>query len=207
MFTYLQEKNATANILSRTDGAISNTIRDNAINFSRQNEIANAYPFSWLRKSATVAVSGGVGDLPEDFNIAHSPLYVRDSNEQELQRVGQQSYGYVTYGYFIDWNSTSSRWQLNCQEDGNYTVVYYHVPATLSNDATVDVIPDLKVIAYFAAATYWLSSERDETNADRFSLKAEKRLKDLINIDKRSNPIRLTRSTAYAYNMGWNSGE
>ena len=205
MYTYLQEKNATANVLGRTDGATANTIRDNAINDVRQNEIANAYPFSWLRKTTSITIISGIGDLPEDFNIAHTPKIVKDHSSQQIfSQVNVEAFDRASYGYFIDWNTSTNRWQLNCTQDGIFDIVYYCVPPTLTTDSTVDIIPDLKLIAYFAASTYWLSSERDETNSDRFAAKAEKRLKTLINIDKRSNPTRLTRSMTNTADMGWN---
>jgi len=56
-----------------------------------------------------------------------------------------------------------------------------------------------------ADARYWLSSERDETNHDRFKTLGNQKLLQLIQNDKKSNPRRVTRSTAYGANLGWNT--
>lgn len=213
MPTFLQEKNATANILSRTDGGTANTIRDNAINSVRQNEIANAYPFSFMRTSTSVTTSSGVIDLPANYNITHAPYDVRVVNSGQgddyiykvVNRELYDSFGSLDRVCFIDWNSSTSRWRLNATKDETIRVIYNATPAELTADADVDNIPDLDCIAFLAAARFWLSSERDETNHDRFKQLGLKRLQQMIIMDKRSNPPRLTRSSAYRSNMGWNT--
>ena len=120
MHTYLQVKNATSNILGRTDGATANTIRDNFINDVRTEEIANAYPFSWLEKSTDISTdTDGKGDLPEDYNITHKAKDVRvetdgSGNDDILSLVNREawdSYGNGDNVYFIDRNTTTDRWQ------------------------------------------------------------------------------------------------
>jgi len=208
--TFLQEKNGVSGILGRTDGATPNVIRDNAINDVRQNEIANAYPFSWLRKKTTVITGAtGLADLPADFNINHKIYDIRIANSgnddifSEIDSIGFDSL--TSNVYFIDYNTTTKVWQINTHNNSiTITIVYYHIPATLTADADVDIIPDQDVIAMLAGARYWLSSERDETNHDRFKALGERKLQLLINKDKKAQPLRRTRSTMFGVDMGFN---
>lgn len=214
MHTYLDLKNAVSNILGRTDGATANTIRDNFINDVRREEIANRYPFSWLEKTTNLSTdSDGASDLPEDFNISHRPRDVRvvvsgSGNDDILRQVTRQewdAYGTGDHVYYIDRNTTTDRWRINTKEESDTVrVIYYHIPATLTADTDIDIIPSKDVIANLAGARYWLSSERDETNHDRFLSLGKKKLDELIVIDKRSRPTRLHRGSIYTYDLGFN---
>jgi hypothetical protein len=214
MPTYLDEKNATSNVLGRTDGGTSNLLRDNAINNVRQNEIANAYPFSWLRKTVTLTTdTDGQIDLPSDYNISHRPYDIRIVNSStgddnvftQIDPLVYDSLLAQNYVYFIDRNTSTNLWQLNTHNPSTaLKVIYYHTPVTLSADADIDIIPDLDVIAHLAAARYWLSSERDETNYERFKNLGEQKLQYMVKLDKRSNPLRPTRSSLHRVNLGFN---
>lgn len=212
-FTYLQEKDATANVLGNTDGGTPDTLRDNAINDVRQNEIANAYPFTWSEATTTVTTVLGVADLPANYNINHSAKDIRfltgvrggDYIYSEVPKENYNNYGSGDFVYFIDWNSSTSRWRLNAPDNRALRVIYYAVPALLTLDADIDYIPDKDCIAFLAAARFYLASDGDETNRDRFTLAGQKRLNQMIANDKKSRPLRATRSTAYRANMGWNS--
>ncbi len=214
MHTFLNLKDAVSNVLGRTDGTTANTIRDNAINFVRQNEIANAYPFSWLEKPVDVTVSAGSGDLPSDFNINHKLKDVRvvnsgNSNDdvfEEIDITESDKYGNGDHKYWITWHSVSNRWEINVPYDCTLRIIYYQIPATLSSDATYDIVPDLDTVTFLSAARYWLSSERDEQNHDRFKMLGQKALDDLIIRDKRRS-IRSSRSSMWSSNMGFNVGD
>lgn len=215
MPTFLQEKNAVANILGKTDGTTPVVIRDNAINDVRQNEIANYYPFSWLRGSNTVTTdASGQADLPTDFNPTHKPKDVRiestgQGGDNVFTQCNIEEFDLLNadqFRYFIDYNSDTNLWRINTHNPSeSIRIVYYKIPSTLVNDTDIDMIPDLKVIAYLAASTYWLSSERDETNSDRFRALGEARLQNLVIRDKRSQPQRLTRLNPY--DLGYNRAD
>ena len=213
--TYLQEKDATANVLGNTDGGTPDTVRDNAINSVRQNEIANAHPFSWTQKiNSSITTVSGVADLPSDWNINHQPKDIRivtgvrggDHLYTQVPMELFNNYGSGDYVYFIDWNSSTNRWRINTKEDATLQATYYAIPPALTDDDDIDQIPDLDCIAFLAAARFFLASDGDETNHDRFTVLGQKRLDLMIQNDKRSRPQRLTRSAAFAHNMGWNSG-
>lgn len=209
MLTFLQEKNQVAAVLGKIDGSTANTIRDNAINEVRQFDIANAYPFSWLEKSLSVTTAAtGKVDLPADFNITHKIKFIIDGDETYYSQINKEvyhDYGAGDHVYFIDYNTSTDRWQINCTEVSTaLTGVYYYVPATLSSDATIDPIPDLTVIKYLAASRYWLT-ERNYGNYDRFNDLGNQRLQSLINKDKKANPTRLTRISSA--DLGYNRSD
>jgi hypothetical protein len=214
--TYLNEKNAVANVLGKTDGATANTIRDNAINEVRQFDIANAYPFSWLERTTTLTTSAtGTVDLPANFNVTHKPKDVREvltntNDDNVFKMVNKEIFDNYDAGdevYYIDWNTSTEKWQIHTTEfSTGITIVYYCIPTTLTADADIDPIPDLTVIKYLAAARFWLT-ERNYGNYDRFNDMGMQRLQLLINKDKKANPQRLSRSTAYGVSQGWNESD
>lgn len=210
MHTYLNLKDSVSNVLGRTDGSTANTIRDNAINFVRQNEIANAYPFSWLETIIDVTTSGGTGDLPTDFNINHRPKDVRivaSNTEYDYVDITESyNYGAGDHVYWITWHAVNNRWEINTPDNVTVRVIYYKVPATLSTDGTYDIVPDLDTVTYLAAARFWLSSERDEENHDRFKMLGQKSLDNLIINDKKRK-LRRTRSSMWGSDMGFNVGD
>jgi hypothetical protein len=206
--TYLNEKNSVDNVLGKTAGATSNTIRDNAINEVRQFDIANAYPFSWLERTTTLTTSAtGTVDLPANFNVTHKIKDIRTTGEDDNYTLVNKEM-YAKYGagdevYYIDWNTSTEVWQIHCTEfSTGITVIYYCIPTLLTADADIDPIPDLTVIKYLAAARYWLT-ERNYGNYDRFNDMGLQRLQILINKDKKANPQRLTRISSA--DQGWNS--
>ena len=210
--TFLEEKNAVANVSGKTDGTTPNVVRDNAINNVRRSEIANAYPFSWLESAPTIVAidANGQADLPADYNIIHKPKDVRvvgvHTLNQKNKELFEDSSFTNNYDYFLDWNSSTSLWRINTDQVSlNIQIIYYKIPATLTTDNEVDIIPDLDVITYLGAARFWLSTERDETNYDRFKSLGTARIKELINIDKKANPQRVRRSSMYGSNMGFNT--
>lgn len=216
--TYLQLKNRVANRSGRTDGGTANTIRDNAINDVIRDTIANYYPFSWLKRDTTIALdSSGDGDLPADFNPSHrlQPGMVRvagagvgdDNYFTEIAQERFDSYDSTnSYAYYIDYNTSTDRYRLRTSEPSvTATVTYFHIPAALSADADVCIVPDPEVPTLLASARVWLAKERDETNHDRDLSLGLKKLDQLIIVDKRSKPQRLHRSSLYTRDLGFNS--
>lgn len=205
--TYLNEKTAVDAVLGKTSGATANTIRDNAINEVRQFDIANAYPFSWLERTTTLTTSAtGTVDLPADFNITHKLRDLRTTGATtNYDLLNKELFALNGAGdeiFYIDWNTSTEKWQIHTTEfSTGITIVYYCIPTTLTADADIDPIPDLIVIKYLAAARFWLT-ERNYGNYDRFNDMGLQRLQLLINKDKKANPQRLRRISSA--NAGWN---
>lgn len=211
MLTFLQEKNSVAAVLGKIDGSTANTIRDNAINESRQFDIANYYPFSWLEMSTTITTSStGKVDLPDNFNVTHKIKDVRkigtgiqdDTPLFPINKELTDNYGVGDCKYYINYNTSTDKWQINTTEPSiSITIIYYSIPTTLTADIDIDSVPDLLAIKYFAASKYWLT-ERNYGNYDRFNAMGQKRLDLMVTKDKQSNPERIRRINGA--DMGWN---
>lgn len=211
--TFLDLKNRVANCLGKTDGSTANIIRDNAINNVRRGEIANAYPFSWLRKAATLTTdANGQDDLPADFNPTHKIYDLREvitGQDIIYYEHNRTTWDTPTCEYFyIDFNTSTNLWRINTSTvSKTLQIIYYAIPATLSGDSDVDIIPDPDCVAFLASSRYWLSSERDETNHDRFRALGQQQLRTMIQRDKRAHLTRDKRGTAYTVDMGYNLGD
>jgi hypothetical protein len=208
--TYLELKTGTANIFGRADGATADTVRDDNINSAIRFDIANVYPFSWLRKSTTLNLdTSGQADLPADYNYTHNLFDAYDSNITHYYEVNQNTYQEVSTPVpklYIDYNSSTNRWRVNASTvSKTITVIYYYIPATLSADADVCPVPDPMAVIYLAAAHVWIGFYFDETNHDRFQQLGERRVKQMINMDKRGQPHRAKRGPAYTVDQGFNS--
>lgn len=215
-YTYLQLRNATANVLGKTDGGTDSTTRDNAINDVCRSEIPSAYPFSWLRKtnSAISLDANGRSDLPSDYDPFHRLLLSKvfagqggDTLFTEVPREIYDHYGASASRFYIDYNTSTNLYRLNTTAASiTAQIVYQSIPAIMTTITDVSPIPDKDVVAFLAAARYWLASERDETNHDRFKALGSQKLMQLISSDKKANPLRLKRGSVWGANLGWNRG-
>lgn len=218
--TFLQLKNQVANRSGRTDGGTANTIRDNAINNAVRFTIADAYPFSWLRKVASVSTdSGGDGDLPSDFNPTHmlQPGWVvvavsGAGGDHVLTQVPVEVFDRWdaggNYRYYIDYNTSTNLFRIRSSEPSvTLTVTYLHIPAEMTADADVCIVPDSECVALLASAKVWLAKERDETNHDRDNQLGLARLNQMILNDKRANPLRPIRTSLYSRDLGFNRAD
>jgi hypothetical protein len=202
MSTFLQLKNSLKNIVVGGTTEINDVIR---------NEIANYYPFTWLRKSTSLTIDGsGQSDLPADFNITHKIPSLIDSNNQVYQEVDVTTYNDTTVGsvniYYIDYNTSTDRWRVNSKTvSTTLTCVYYYIPAELTADADVCVVPDPDAVIYLAAARVWIGIYFDETDHDRFQALGTQRLDLMVARDKRARPERRRSGTAYSVDQGWNT--
>jgi hypothetical protein len=214
--TYLNLKNGVANALGRTDGGTANALRDSLINQVIKGEIINQYPFSWTERadSSLTTDSSGQVDLPADYNHTFKLKDLRivgasTQDDTTLSEVDYQVFDSFAAGekrYYIDFNTSTSRYRLNTTEASTtLKAVYYFVPTDMSADADICVVPDQDCVVYLAAARYWLSSERDESNHDRFKQLGQARLGLMIQRDKKARPQRLRRGGFYTKNLGYNT--
>lgn len=213
--TYLQLKNLVANVSGRTNGGTPIPLRDNAINYVYQYEITNAYPFSWTKRTVQLTTdSNGEVDLPANYNPVHKIPDIRHTEPEKyddviFREVNEELFDSMYQGqaaYYISYNTSTDRYRLVTTEpDYAINVTYHFVPPELVGDGDICIVPDPDVVGYLAAARYWLASERDEANHDRFKALGQQRLGLLIQRDKKSNPQRIKRGTVYSRNLGWNA--
>jgi hypothetical protein len=196
MSTYAILKRKLANQLGRTDNATANTIRDNSLN-DAYNQICNDNKFSWLIKKTTITVASGVANLPSDYNPQYG-LFAAYSqtgtaNDKSYERVDVRELDNFSSSdrvYYISYNSTTNYYVFNGNNDETVTIYYYYIPAELSADADVCVVPDDSAVVYLATAKWWLAKERDEANYDRFYGKYAERLLKMMSNDKTNNTYR-----------------
>lgn len=215
--TFLQLKNQVANRSGRTDGGTANTIRDNAINDVVRFTIADAYPFSWLRVTTTVATDAtGDADLPATYNPTHKLVqgYVRVAgsgtfDDRLFSEVPLEMFDRVDatghYRYYIDYNSSTDLFRIRSSEPSTtITITYLRKPAIMTADADICIVPDSECVSLLASAKVWLAKERDETNHDRDNALGQQRLNQMIINDKKANPLRVIRSNLYGVDLGFN---
>lgn len=215
MATFLQLKNGVANIFGRTDGGTPDTVRDNSINDVIRNLIASYYPFSWLRKTASLTIdSSGQADLPSDFNITHKISYIAETGTgnnddkvyQEIDVSANDSFGLGDTVYYIDFNTSTNRWRVNSKiVSKTLSCVYYYIPAILVNDIDVCVVPDSDAVIYLSAARTWIGIYFDETNHDRFQTLGMRQLDLMVARDKKARPQRRRRGSIYTVDLGFNT--
>jgi len=198
MSTYGILKRKTANRLGRTDNATTNTIRDNCI-IDAATQIYNESKWSWTLKTDTLTVTAGVASLPTDYNPQFGLDYAvyevtNTANDKPYLRVDPRDidlYSTSDRVYYIDYDDTTDRYIFHSNQTTDTAKIYYHyLPAELSVDDDVCIIPDDMAVVYLAAAMWWLAKERDETNYDRFYIKYMARLDSMKSNDKSNNTYR-----------------
>lgn len=195
--TYATLKRKTANTLGKTNDGTAVTLRDNAIN-DAINQIYHESRWSWLLTSTSTALTAGVFDLPADYNpsMGLESVYTAvtgTSNDYKYTRIAVgdlDKYTTSDYVYWIDYNTTNDRYRFNSnQTSGTVVTYYFRVPAELSG-VEVCVVPDPQAVVYLSVAKYWLASERDEDNYDRFYQKYLERLSQMKTNDRSNNTMR-----------------
>jgi len=198
MATFATLKRKVANRLGRTDNATDNTIRDNSIK-DAADQIYQETKWSWTLKTATLTVSSGTADLPTDYNPSFGLDYAvyevsGDANDKPYIRVDVRDldlYSSSDRVYAITYSDTSDVYVFTSNQTTDTVKIYYHyLPAELSADADVCIVPDPMAVTYLAAAMWWLAKERDEDNYDRFYAKYSERLAKMISNDKSFNTLR-----------------
>jgi hypothetical protein len=211
MAIYSTLKKYTAYLMGETDYATStgNEIRNESINMARS-ELYNEYPFIWTRSAETLTLSSGVSDL----NSAYNPIFglerVEDSDGNKYKRIHpseQSNYdGDTDYYYWIDYNTSTSKYRFNTGSSATTIYVVYHIlPTDLSDDGDKDLCPDPMAIAYLSAAKTWLATEVDETNHDRMMAKYQERKQKLISQDKKYEDRKRVKLMTEEYNLGYNT--
>jgi hypothetical protein len=186
MATYATLKKVTAYLMGKTDNATSsgNEIREYMINVARS-EIANAYPFAWLRKIATVTITANAGDVPTDWNPLFPFAKVQDNNGNRYRQIPpKDAVLYSSTKEYVYWITYTTKYVINTiAAPTSLSVTYNYVPTDLAQDADVDLCPDMSAISYRAAAKTWLAKERNDDFHDKFMILAEQRLQKLIELE------------------------
>jgi hypothetical protein len=189
--TLLDIKKGVAAQLGKTDFSTPNTVRDIKINDARR-EVYSITRWKFRRKTAQLSFTTSVAtDLttgyglcpfPTDFSPGDDPYTIRhypsvgqlpvvwlQVNLEDIQTYPLNDVGQFVFA--IDWQ--------NSQFVSNHTnttpfLLYDALPADRALDGSEDSLPEiaskaaLTAIILLATAEYWLASERDESEYDRF---------------------------------------
>lgn len=198
-------KQMVANRLGKTNDATAETLRDNAI-VDACRQIYRDGRFSWmLKRTTTISLSAGVANLPSDFSADHGfkTLYEPVSgigNDRRYTRVAPEeldNYTTSDYVYCVLWDSTNKIFTLLTNQTASATLTgwYYAEPTALSASSDTTPIPDAWAIVNLATAIWWLGSERDEDNYDRFYRRYTERLEQMKANDRSHSSGRREMST------------
>lgn len=207
MPTYLEYKTVAANVLGRLDSASDQSLRDNWVNNAVRYRIASAFPFSFLRKTVSIAFTGNVATLPSDYIFTHGIYALKNPSGAlfgEYDRMSNRSLTESTNSYEISDDGTDYLVTVSGDSDLTFTLTYYALPEVMTENTDRGVIPDAMCVGYLAAADYWMS-RLDETNHDRYLQKGLTLLNQMIANDQRRSP-RLNRGSVWNRDLGYNGG-
>lgn len=102
-----------------------------------------------LTKQASLILSAGTADLPDDFILINN---VFDSSSNELVKIDQADKAGQTGNVYWISGDQNNGFQLNAPSDGTYTIQYAYRPAPMSSDSDICVIPDIEAVVAFAYA-------------------------------------------------------
>ena len=216
MSTLLDLKNVVSNQLGQDSGATPTPTRDRLINLARQ-EYYGSRRWSFLLKvgqPVTMTPSGTLasGPMPSDHNRNYDPEIVYSYSGTTQYKYTKvpfdqlQSFPTSSYAYALD--EPNAKVWTNQPSVSTLTVDYYYEPADAAIDGTQDNVTEpatsITAICYLAIAHYWLSSERDEANFDRFYKAYQLAFQSDVRADMSNLPSRSMR--ALPRQLGYNRG-
>jgi hypothetical protein len=167
------------------------------INYSIK-DICNAFPFSWDLTTTDLTLTAGVATLPANYNskwgIYDARLInatVDDDNIFTLISIADRDkYNDTDYVYWLTTNSTTGRQEFNTPlQTGTVTIYYYFVPADLTADDNVCIVPDVEAVAYLAASKYWLSDDNDTNLKQVYEQEASSRIQQMYSQQMTFGPM------------------
>lgn len=188
--------------LGAIDGNISVPKRDRAINRARR-KFYGERKWSFCNiPDASVTITTQQGDLPTDYNRKFDPnkVYVYSGGVEYVFAKKQWSeidaYPADSYVYAI--NKNTNKIKLNQTQFASILLDYQALPANApldtTQDATVELAPDIEPINNASIAYWWLTSERNTANFDRFMDLYKEGLGLAVQADTANQPVRTLRS-------------
>ena len=167
MATFLQLEDYFARFTGESGATAIDSSGADLLNDANK-ELAARIPLECNKKTATCTISSGSVDLPADFDYAHTDkiqVYTYTSTTKyEYNPVTMDefsSYDTSDYVYAIDYENK----HIKAPSDVALTVVYYAVPATITDTATIILFPIPQAIARLAAGNFFQSIDEDPDQA------------------------------------------
>lgn len=198
-----------ANQLGATDGASSIAKRDRAINRARR-KFYSERRWTFCFRSATITLTSRLGDLPTQYNEKFDPecvYYYDGTTKYELSKVEWSeidSFTDIDFCYAI--NKQSGQIKVSRSDRASVEMDYYQLPADApidtTQDSTAELAPDVEPIISLSIAFWWLTSERNTANFDRFSDLYKEQVALAIQADMANQPVKsiITLPRALGYN-------
>lgn len=201
--------------LGATNGADSVPKRDRAINRARR-KFYSERRWSFCFDSQSVSITSQEGTLPDtsgySYNEKFDPAcvyYYSGAVKYEFEKVAwSEVEGYPSDSYAYAINKATGKIKINRTDVATVTVDYYRQPddaaISTADDANVELAPDIEPITMLSTAYWWLGSERNTANFDRFMDLYKEELSKAISIDIGNSPPKNIRSLPRE--MGYNRG-
>ena len=166
--TYATIKQRVQDLIGQPSGTISAfNVRNinNAVN-----DILNRYPFSWNLKTSDLTLATGTADMPSDWNPKwglNDARIVASGTDNDnaftlISIYDRDKYSSDDYVYWLTVDVANNKTIFNTHtQSGTVTIYYNFVPADMSSDSDVCVVPDTEAVSYLAASKNWIGSERD----------------------------------------------
>jgi len=167
-------------------------------------DICDTFPFSWNMVTDDLTLAAGVADLPTDFNpkwriydarivgvstdndVVFTEIPVENRNSFQNEAV-----------YWITYDTTSGLHIFNTPtQSGTVAVYYYSVPAELTANSDICIVPDYEAVAYLAASKLYLGSPQNAPIKAEFKAEAQKRIQAMWSSDNMFGPTYIERSIA-----------
>lgn len=203
-YTYVQLRKRTQYLRGETDYSTSsvNTVINDHILFAIRDTIA-AYPFNWDRTTTTGTIttlsSGNYGfALPANFfvkwNLDDARILNAGTTDSIFRQIPIEDRNSFTspfnYVYWITYNTTTSLYEFNTlTTSGTVTYTYHFIPADLSADADICIVPDGEAVALLAAAKMWIGDERNAQLKSVYEQDAAARIKAMYSADLTFGPL------------------
>jgi hypothetical protein len=201
MSTTLDIQNDVSLQLGKNDGAIANVKRDQAI-IRAKRKFYHEFPWSFLKKNDTLTFASGVAAFPTDYDLAYEPkMYTYSGNlKTEYKLVATEDVNSYTQDYPVFAIDIENA-QFLTNKDGDVEISYHLLVPDTTDMAYVEPANDITAIVLLAIGYFWLASERNTENFDRFNTLYKEELSRLVRMDRLKEPVRYLNidTTDYGY--------
>lgn len=187
--------------MGKTDGAIPNPKRDTAIIRARR-KFYKEFPWSFLKKKTTITFTSGVATFPVDYDTTFEPrIYSYVGNvKTEYKLVPLDNVSAYTTAcpvFAIDVEGG----QFTSNTDGTPEITYPILVSDTLSDSFAEPTSDISAIVALSVGYFWLASERNAGNFDRFNAVYKEELARLVREDRLKSPVRYAQidTTDYGY--------
>jgi hypothetical protein len=209
MATYLQIRKRVAYLRGETDFTTGSN--NDAINAHIQAailDICNAHNFSWNQAPLTLTVTAGTVNLPTDYNQQWKVPYVDDGTQPyaEIPVESKLNFSDGDRRFYILYDNTNKVYTLKSPTlSASLTGYYYFIPADLTADGDVCVVPDGEAVAYLATSKMWISDERNIELKREYEAEAQTRIDKMYAKDLMEGPV-YTQGSVIDYNYRLRQG-